>query len=69
MVLWIVTSKSPQNPPKLTDLNDMYLEELQVARRLARNTITSYARDIRKLEAFSRVKQKPSSRLTAQDLQ
>jgi integrase/recombinase XerD len=47
----------------------MYLEELQVARRLARNTITSYARDIRKLEDFSRVKQKPSSRLTAQDLQ
>lgn len=53
----------------MTDLSDMYLEELQVARRLARNTITSYARDIRKLEKFSHVKQKTSSRLTARDLQ
>ena len=53
----------------MTDLSDMYLEELQVARRLARNTITSYTRDIRKLEKFSHVKQKPSSRLTARDLQ
>ena len=40
-----------------------------MARRLARNTIASYARDIRKLEAFSHVKQKPSSQLTARELQ
>ena len=58
MVLWFVPYESTRGTQKQFDFADCYLEELQVARRLARNTIASYARDIRKLEQFTKLKQK-----------
>ena len=69
MVLWLMPYESPRRPRKQVDLGDAYLEELQVARRLARNTIASYSRDIRKLEQFANRYQKGIAELTASDLQ
>ena len=60
MVLWLVPYDSPRKHRNKVDLGDAYLEELQVARRLARNTIASYSRDIQ---------QKDIDTLTAGDLQ
>ena len=69
MVLWFVPYESTRGTQKQFDFADCYLEELQVARRLARNTIASYARDIRKLEQFTKLQQKNIAELTRADLQ
>ena len=69
MVLWFVSHQSPDEIQKQIDFSDGYLEELQVARRLARNTIASYSRDIRKLAQFAKAQRKNNKDLTSSDLQ
>ena len=69
MVLWFVSHESSDGIQKQVDFADSYLEELQVARRLARNTITSYSRDIRKLAKFAETQRKNIADLTSPDLQ
>lgn len=69
MVLWFVSHQSSGGIKKEFDFADSYLEELQVARRLARNTIASYSRDIRKLSHFAKGRKKNIAKLTSSDLQ
>ena len=69
MVLWFVPYESTRGTQKQLDFGDRYLEELQVVRRLARNTIASYARDIRKLEQFAKLQKRNIAELTRADLQ
>jgi len=64
-----VSHQSPDEIQKQIDFSDGYLEELQVARRLARNTIASYSRDIRKLAQFAKAQRKNIKDLTSSDLQ
>ena len=51
------------------ELADAYLEELRVARRLAANTITSYARDLTNLRAFADGRKVRLDRLRREDLE
>ena len=69
MVLWFVSHQPSGGAEEQVDFADSYLEELQVARRLARNTITSYSRDIRKLGQFAKAQRKNIANLTSSDLQ
>jgi len=69
MVLWFVSHQPSDGAEEQVDFADSYLEELQVARRLARNTITSYSRDIRKLGQFAKAQRKNIADLTSSDLQ
>jgi len=50
-------------------LVDTYLTHLTVERRLARNSVESYARDLALLTAFSAARGRPSEALSRQDLE
>lgn len=48
---------------------DAFLTHLRVERRLAANTIESYARDLRRLAAFAEARARPADALTRDDLE
>ncbi|MEW5982872.1 MAG: site-specific tyrosine recombinase XerD [Acidobacteriota bacterium] len=69
---------TPVKPPRPTpphpseaagEVIDAYLTHLQVERRLAANTIDSYARDLQRLAAFAEERGRPVLALTREDLE
>ncbi len=51
------------------ELADTYLNELRVSRRLAENTVQSYARDLTELSRFADVSRRHVTRLTRHELE
>ncbi len=69
MLLWGVAERRTARARVNAQLADAYLDELRVARRLANNTIESYARDLTSLARFADSGRNRLDQLTRQDLE
>ena len=69
VLLWTVAERRTARARANTELADAYLDELRVARRLADNTLESYARDLTSLARFADSGRQRLDQLTRQDLE